>query len=186
MLIGYLFDNNYWDLKKILYFYFCPQMLPSVRTFYCPNISGQKYLPWLSGPETKNLSFPLSFLYSLHATFLMPKKQLFLNMCYAFFLCHRFSFILLPKYGHSTIHISVSFHQSVIKTTKPWHWLKIMNHYFNTLRKNTKRKYKLKTSMTNFLKFAVATTMGTLYLAHTLEFILLGAVEYRLLLYACV
>ena len=65
MLIGYLFDNNYWDLKKILYFYFCPQMLPSVRTFYCPNISGQKYLPWLSGPETKNLSFLLSFLYSL-------------------------------------------------------------------------------------------------------------------------
>ena len=67
MLIGYLFDNNYWDLKKILYFYFCPQMLPSVRTFYCPNISGQKYLPWLSGPETKNLSFPLSFLYSLQS-----------------------------------------------------------------------------------------------------------------------
>ena len=66
MLIGYLFDNNYWDLKKILYFYFCPQMLPSVRTFYCPNISGQKYLPWLSGPETKNLSFLLSFLYSLN------------------------------------------------------------------------------------------------------------------------
>ena len=42
--------------------------------------------------------------------------------------------------------------------------------------------YKLKTSMTNFLKFAVATTMGTLDLAHTLEFILLGAVVYRLLL----
>ena len=33
-------------------------MLPSVRTFDCPKIFGQNYR--LSGPETKNLSFPLS------------------------------------------------------------------------------------------------------------------------------
>jgi hypothetical protein len=36
--------------------------------------------------------------------------------------------------------------------------------------------------MPNFLKFVVATALGTLDLAHSLEFILLGTVVYRLIL----
>ena len=68
MLNGYIHTYltiDYWDWKKILHFYFYTQMLPSMSTFDCPKISGQKYLSWLSGPKTKNLSFPLSILYSL-------------------------------------------------------------------------------------------------------------------------
>ena len=56
---------DYWYPQKILHFYFYSHMAPSVRTFDCLKITGQKYLPWLSSPETKNLSFPLSVVYSL-------------------------------------------------------------------------------------------------------------------------
>ena len=56
---------DYWYWQWILHFYFCMHMLPSVRTFNCLKITSQKYLPCLSGQETKSLSFPLSVLYSL-------------------------------------------------------------------------------------------------------------------------
>jgi hypothetical protein len=56
---------DYWYPKKILHFYFQLHMAPSVRTFDCLKITGQKCLPWQSGPDTKNMSFPLSVLYSL-------------------------------------------------------------------------------------------------------------------------
>ena len=57
MLIGYLFDNRLLRFKEDSTFLL---LRTNVRTFDCPKIFDQKYLPRLSGPETKNLSFPLS------------------------------------------------------------------------------------------------------------------------------
>jgi hypothetical protein len=65
MLIGYFFYNGLLISTKDSSFLLKPHMAPSVRTFDCLEITGQKYLPRLSGPETKNLSFLLSVLYSL-------------------------------------------------------------------------------------------------------------------------
>ena len=62
MLIGYFFDNRLLISTKDSSFLL---LFTYVRTFDCLEITGQRYLPWLSGPETKNLSFPLSVLYSL-------------------------------------------------------------------------------------------------------------------------
>ena len=60
MLIGYLFENILLKFKEEF------TLLPSVRSFECPKISSLEYLPWLSGPDEKYLSFPLSVLYSFY------------------------------------------------------------------------------------------------------------------------
>ena len=71
MPIEYLFGNRLLIFTEDSTFLISTHMLPSVD---CLKIYGQKYLPWLSGPETKNLSFPLSVPYSLSTDCLKKSK----------------------------------------------------------------------------------------------------------------
>ena len=59
MLIGPLCDNRLLWFKEDSTFWLLLTNTTICEDFLLPKISGQKYMPWLSGPETKNLSFPL-------------------------------------------------------------------------------------------------------------------------------